>query len=254
MPRPQNDFVRQETQWRRLQEDELRAPDGWLAVAALVWLAEGNNPLPEPYRTFGSFRMHRGKVDWIPAGGAARPVRPDTEPPADMVEIGDAQAQVLKRGKRIGVRIRDPKSPARTGFGGRIWYPADPAWRIDAEFHPYPKGRTLAITNVLGDVSNVPCPGYVTFTIGNVRCRLEPQETPNGLFVVFTDKTAGKGTYPAGRFLETSLPADGRVVLDFNRAVNPPCAFTDFATCPLPPRANRLRIAVPAGERHTGHH
>lgn len=250
----QTDFIAQELAWRREQENALRAPDGWLAVSALVWLKVGDNQLPEPYRRFGKFRLERGNAVWLPTSGAPRTVRPDTEPPADMVEIGDAQAQVLKRGKRIGVRVRDPRSPARTGFTGRVWYPADPVWRVDAAFHPYPKGRTLAITNVLGDISQVPCPGYVTFTVGNVRCRLEPQGTPKGLFFVFTDKSAGKGTYPAGRFLETGLPVDGRVVLDFNRAVNPPCAFTDFATCPLPPRTNRLPTAVVAGERYTGHH
>jgi len=254
MERSQTDFVRQETEWRRLQDTELRAPDGWLAVSALVWLTEGNNSLPGPYRKFGVFRLENGTVVWVPAGGTPRTIRPDSEPPADIVELGDAQAQVLKRGKRIGVRIRDPKSPARIHFSGRVWYPSDPVWRIDAEFHAYPKGRTLAITNVLGDISQVPSPGYVTFTIANTRCRLEPQQTPNGLFIVFTDKSAGKGTYPAGRFLETAAPDNGRVVLDFNRAVNPPCAFTDFATCPLPPRANRLPISVPAGERYSGHH
>lgn len=248
-----DDFRSRLLAWRRERDEELRAPDGWLAVVALVWLVDGDNPLPEPYRRFGTLRRTRDTVTWHPADGAPRVLRPDTEAPPDTVALGDARMQLLRRGARLGVRLRDPDSPHRTGFRGRLWYPPDPRWRIDAAFHPYPKGRTLGITNVLGDVQQVPCPGYATFDAAGERCRLETWETPDGLFLVFADATAGKGTYPAGRFLDAAKPAKGRVTLDFNRAVNPPCAFTAFATCPLPPPGNRLKIAVPAGERFAGH-
>lgn len=240
--------------WRRTQEESLRAPDGWLAVTALIWLEQGETPLPEPYARHGSVRRTGDTVAWLPRGGSPRTLRPDTEPPADPVDIGSAQFQVLRRGKRVGVRIRDADAPARRTFPGRIWYVADPRWRIQARFHPYPKGRTLRITDVLGDTKEVPCPGYATFTAGGRACRLEAWGTPTGLFFVFADATTGKGTYPGGRFLEADSPVDGTVVLDFNRAENPPCAFTEHATCPLPPRANRLRIAIPAGERASASH
>lgn len=239
--------------WRKAQDDDLRAPDGWLSVVGLTWLVDGDNPLPGAYRRFGTLRLEKGSVTWVPADGAPRPVRPDTVPPPDIVKVGDAQFQILKRGERLGVRLRDPHSPHLAAFRGRIWYPPDPKWRIDATFHPYPKGKTIAITNVLGDVQQAPCPGYATFTRGGRACRLETWGTPDGLFLVFTDPTAGKGTYPAGRFLDAPKPSGGRVLLDFNQATNPPCAFTEFATCPLPPRANRLPVAVTAGERFAGH-
>jgi len=246
-------FADESATFRKEADDELRAPDGWLAVTALLWLEPGETPLPEPYAKFGAVRRTGDAVVWLPRGGTPRPVRPDSDPPEDAVEIGTAKFHVLRRGKRVGIRIRDAEAPARRTFRGRVWYAPDPRLRIEADFHPYPADRTLRITDVLGDTRPVPCPGYVTFPVGGKPCRLEAWGAGGSLFFVFADATSGKGTYPGGRFLGAPEPVGGKVVLDFNRATNPPCAFTSHATCPLPPRENRLRVPIVAGERFAGH-
>ena len=241
--------------WRAQQELELSDANGWLAVVGLQWLKEGVQPLAAPVESLGSLKRTGDRVEWLAADGApGRVLRPDNQPPKDLVSLGTIQLQLLRRGKRLGIRIWDAQSDALKRFRGRQWYPADPKLRVPAQFHPYPKGRTLTIVNVLGDTEKVPCPGWVEFRIGRTRCRMDAWQTKNGLFFVFADRTNGKGTYSAGRFLEADEPTAGVVSLDFNRAVSPPCAFTDFATCPLPPRCNRLPVSIPAGERHRGHH
>ena len=132
------------------------------------------------------------------------------------------------------------------------WYPVDEAHRVTARWVAHPTPQTIPIANVLGQVDELPTPGYAAFTIGGAEVRLHPVlETPDAkeLFFIFKDATSGKDTYPAGRYLYTPLPADGELVLDFNKAYSPPCAFTPYATCPLPPPQNRLKVRIEAGEK-----
>lgn len=244
-----DEYKRALTAWRKEQEDELRRDDSWLCVVALGWLKEGVNPLDGPLDGAGSLTLTGGTVTYTDAKGAVRPLKPD----ADTVTVGTATFQVLKRGARIGVRVWDTQSENRRRFKGRLWFPPDPALRIDARFVAYPPGKTIPVTNVLGDTAPVPCAGYVTFALAGKTHKLDAQKTPTGLFLNFRDATSGKETYPAGRFLETDAPSGGKVVVDFNRATNPPCAFTDHATCPLPPPGNAIAAPVRAGERFAGH-
>ena len=173
----------------------------------------------------------------------------ETEKPPDQFKVGSLKLGVIKRGNRYGLRVRDKNSPARLHFKGLKWFPARANYRVIATFTPYDEPKEIIIMNVLGDELKLKTPGLLTFTLNGQKFELRPVvEDEKKLFIIFRDLTAGKTTYPAGRFLYADLPKDGKVVLDFNRAENPPCAFTEFATCPLPPRQNFMKIAINAGE------
>jgi hypothetical protein len=263
--------------WRQAREAALKADDGWLTVAGLFWLNNGQNRfgadraneivLPAgstPVRA-GTFVFADGRTTVDAAPGVrllvnGTPVeraelRADNAGRPDTISLGRLTMFLIQRGNRYGVRLRDPENPRRRAFSGLSWFPVREACRVTARFLPGPPGRTVPILNVLGQVEEMPSPGTAVFTLGGQEYRLDPVlESPGSrrLFFIFRDKTSGRETYGAGRFLYTDLPMDGRVVLDFNRAENPPCAFTDFATCPLPPRRNWLAVAIEAGEKYRG--
>ena len=272
-------YVREVEEWQRGRAQRLTSDGGWLTVAGLVWLKPGKNsfgaaPTSDVALPANSAPPHAGvfvregnqvRVEVQPgvavklgdkpvtvmtlksdAGGAA----------PDVLSLGALTMQIIDRGGRLGVRVKDMKSPARAAFKGLHYFPIDPRYRVVAKFTPHPTPVTLNIPTVLGTVESMPSPGYVSFDLpGSGPLRLdavvEPGETE--LFFIFRDGTAGKTTYGAGRFLYAAPPADGQVVLDFNKAYSPPCAFTSYATCPLPPQNNRLSVAIEAGEKHEGH-
>jgi uncharacterized protein (DUF1684 family) len=258
-------------EWRRTQDAELRADDGWLNVAGLFWLEPGENragadpasqillPAGRAPARVGVFQFVRGRTTFTAQAGvpvlingrmaaAAVQLRPDT----DRIVIGDFTMFVIARGERSGIRLIDKNSAARRTFTGRVWYPVKPAMRIAARFVPHDTPKQLSIVNVLGDRSLVPSPGYVEFTLDGKVWRLEPTAEPGDseLFFNFRDLTSRTDTYQAGRYLYTPRPKGGIVDLDFNRAVSPPCAFTAYATCPLPPKQNDLAVRIEAGEKH----
>jgi uncharacterized protein (DUF1684 family) len=184
--------------------------------------------------------------------GGQRELRPDT---ADSFRVGRLKLSVIRRGGRFGIRLRDPQSSFRREFNGLQYFPDDESWRIRARFVAAPS--RIPILNVLGQTEPVPSPGYAVFRVGGQEVRLYPVlETPDAkqLFIIFRDLTSGKETYGAGRFLEADFPENGTVILDFNKAYNPPCAFTPYATCPLPPARNRLPVRIDAGELRYGSH
>jgi uncharacterized protein len=253
--------------WRGEREARLRAEDGWLAVAGLHWLHEGANTLgttagndivlpagSAPGRA-GTVTLREGRVTLTLTDGAPsqRSIVPDSD---DVVALGRLHLSVIERSGRLGLRVRDPEAPRRRGFEGLTWYPVDESYRVEARFVPAGKARTIAVANVLGDLLDMPSPGHVEFTLRGRALRLEPvlEEGSPRLFFIFRDQTAGRSTYPAGRYLYAEPPQAGRVALDFNKAYSPPCAFTDFATCPLPPPQNRLAVAVEAGEKNPTRH
>ena len=169
-----------------------------------------------------------------------------------MLVLGPVSLQVIERGGRFGIRMKDNQSAQRRAFAGLTWYPVSEAHRVVARFVPHSEKKTIAIANVLGQEDQMASPGYAVFKIGDKEVRLDPVlEEPDAkeLFFIFKDQTAGRDTYPAGRFLYTDLPKDGTVVLDFNKAYSPPCAFTAYATCPLPAPQNRLAVRIEAGEK-----
>lgn len=258
--------------WRATYEEKLKAPGSWLSVSGLFWLHEGENVVgsdPQsdvvlragtPKRA-GVLRMQAGAVSFErtersggTAGAALRVLKTDVPGPPDVVNIDSVALTVIKRGERTGVRMKDPEAATRRDFTGCKWFPPAPRWHIQAKWVAYKEPRTLGILNVLGMTSQEPAPGYAEFTLQGKRLRLEPITEDGYLFFLFKDQTSGQTTYGAGRFLYAAMPKDGVVDLDFNKAENPPCAFTDFATCPLPPKQNALPVAIPAGEKKYGHH
>jgi uncharacterized protein (DUF1684 family) len=255
--------------YRAARVAELTAPDGWLAVRGLFWLHEGANTAgsdpaaeirlpPRAAKRLGVFTLTAGQVSFAadPAAAVTAGGKPVTKitfergAESSIVTAGVTLA-LIRRGDKIGVRMRDPQSPNRTGFKGLTYFPLSPAYRIRAAFTPYDKPKQVQVANVIGQLVAMESPGFVEFKIKGRSYRLEPvYETArrDDLFFVFKDLTSRTETYEAGRYLHTPLPKDGVVDLDFNRAYNPPCAFTEFATCPLPTKENQLNVRIPAGE------
>ena len=242
--------------WRSEREAKLKADGGWLTVAGLFWLHEGANRfgkadsndivLPDGAAEAGVFQLHDGKVTATVAG-QTRAVAPDS---ADVVKVGRLSLFVIKRSDKYGIRLKDPDSEYRRNFHGIQVYPADEKYRVRAKWVAEP--RMIPILNILGQTEESENPGYAVFHLNGKELRLYPIfEEPGAkeLFYIFRDLTTGKETYPAGRFFYSDLPRNGEVVLDFNKAYNPPCAFTPYATCPLPPQENRLPVRVEAGEK-----
>jgi len=271
-----NAYVQEIQKWRDSYEANLKQDDGWLTLSGLFWLKEGGNTfgtgvangivLPEGSApdVAGSFIFRYGSTRLSVKPGAPvllngapvlteMPLKPDSVGRPDRITVGRLSMIVIKRGNRYGVRLWDHGSPARRDFLGTQWFPVDEAYRVTARFDSYPQPKMIAILNILGDTEPSPSPGYAVFGIAGQRCRLEPVLEDNQLFFIFKDRTSSKQTYPAGRFLYSALPKDGKVVLDFNKATNPPCAFTAYATCPLPPKQNYLPVAIDAGELNYGH-
>jgi hypothetical protein len=246
--------------WRADYEASLKAPNGWLSVAGLFWLHTGDNivgsdpqsdvvlPAGAPKRA-GVFKLAGGKVTF-----ENRQLKSDAAEKPDVVKIGDLAITIIERGDKIGVRLKDPNAETRRDFTGCKWFPADAAWSVRAKWIAYPKPKKIAITNILGMTDQEDSPGYVEFSLKGRSMRLEPVSEDGGLFFTFKDATSAKTTYGAGRFLDTGLPKSGELELDFNKAYNPPCAFTAFATCPLPPKQNVLTVAIEAGEKKYGKH
>jgi uncharacterized protein (DUF1684 family) len=261
--------------WRAQKDAELRAENGWLALIGLFWLEEGPNrfgagedneivlPSGASPSDAGSFELHGGAVTLQPAEGAGITVngepaieqrlRSDADGRPDVVALGSLTMQIIRRGERLAVRARDRESPARRAFAGRQWYPIDEAYCVDATFIAHARPTIIPIQTILDTIEERESPGALSFVLGGVEYRLDALVEGDQLFMIFRDGTSGDTTYPAGRYLKTSLPQDGHVTLDFNRAYSPPCAFTAFATCPLPPPQNRLALRVEAGERYESH-
>jgi uncharacterized protein (DUF1684 family) len=269
--RPPDDVPYKNTvdKWRQAYESRLRADDGWLTVSGLFWLHEGENsfgsasgsdvalPAPVPAQA-GHFDLKNGKVtvhvnSGVPVTMGGKPVataelRPDSR--TDRLVLGDLTFYVHATGNRFAIRLKDKNSRLRREFKGLHWYPADPAYRFNAHFVPYDAPREVQIDTVLGDHDILIIAGYVTFTMQGKEYKLEAEkDSSGGLFIVFRDLTSRKDTYQAARFLDTDPPANGSVVLDFNLAYNPPCAYNPYTTCPLPTPGNRLPVEIPAGEK-----
>lgn len=261
--------------WREERYRRLREPMSWLTLVGLDWLREGENRL-------GSAREAELRLPSGPAmagllvrtgmevtahgergaglthdGGEVNDLRLVSDADAaegeepTLLELAALRILLIRRGGRVGLRIWDTAAPARRDFAGIPHYPVDPAWRIDARFETAAPGETFSVPDVLGDVADEPLLGRVAFELGGVTHRIKAMEGDDDrLWLVFGDATNGDTTYGGGRFLYADQPAsDGTVVVDFNRTYNPPCVFSPYATCPLPPAENQLSIRIEAGER-----
>jgi len=268
--------------WQTHRAERLKAEDGWLSLAGLYWLQEGENRFGSdrandrvifPARIAadaGVLTMKDGHVTLdahtpMTIGGkpvaATTPLLDDSDPNGPtIVQIGTVRFQIIKRGPRYGVRIKDPEAETRTKFKGLDYFPIDPKWRVEAKFEPYNPTKKIPITDVTGMTSDSDSPGALVFSIDDHEYRIDPiLEDPKAedLFIIVKDATSRDTTYQPGRYLYVKRPGpDGKVIVDFNKLYNPPCAFTDFATCPLPPKQNVLPIRIEAGEKRYagGHH
>ena len=262
-------------EWRADRVASLKGPDGWLNLAGLYWLTEGRNSFgaaagndlvaPEgsaPAR-LGSFLVEDGAVTFRAAPEAEvlhgeTPVTEtllvdDQEKEATLLTSGSLAWTVIRRMDRLGVRLRNYDHPAIASFAGIEYYAADLSWRIEARFEPYPEPRKIRVSTVVEGLGWEPTvPGTLEFEVRGRPLSLEAYRSDDGFLIVFADDTTGDTTYPAGRYLKADLPGpDRRTVLDFNKAYNPPCVFSEYATCPLATPRNRLPVAVEAGEKHT---
>jgi uncharacterized protein (DUF1684 family) len=273
-----DDVISATRTWHEKRLQSLQSEDGWLTLVGLAWLKEGGNTAgsrkgvevefpPDAPELLGTFTRSGAAVTFEPASGAAVLLRGarfkggalKTDTPGgnpDVLEAGRFRFFVIARGDRMGVRIKDPEARARKEFKGIPMYPASAQWRIRARWEPSNPPTAMAVPNILGEVEQMRSPGTAIFTVEGKEYRLTPVQEGGSpdLFFVCGDQTNRTETYGAGRFLYAGPPQDGTVVLDFNRAYNPPCAFSSFATCPLPPKENKLALKVEAGEKRAGSH
>jgi uncharacterized protein (DUF1684 family) len=259
--------------WRAKRLATLTSETGWLTPIALYWLKAGENSFGRGSdRAFslndaalapdtGAFVLKDGRVRYVAHDSKAmtylgKPVTSlelvsDAEENPTELIAGSLHFMLIDRSGHLGIRVRDSVSPNRLEFKGLQYFPPRPDWHIEAHFEPYVPERRIPIVNILGMTDEMTSPGAIVFERDGRSWRLDAiLEAPGDrqLFVMFSDATSGKETYGAGRFLYVDPPVADRIGIDFNQAYNPPCAFTDFATCPLPPEENRLALRVDAGE------
>jgi len=271
--------------WRAHREQRLSAPDGWLTLVGLEWLKPGANTVGSApdnrIRLSAAAPAHVGVIEVNgsdihlapPAGGFPATVQVDGAP-AQAAKLADDEAQkpsvltagtltilLLHRGDRYALRIKDSQAPTRLNFHGLHWYEPDPRYRVEAKWIPFVPVKKIKVASIIGVTDEMPAPGVAEFTLDGQTLQLEPVlEDPGAkqLFFILRDTTSRTTSYGAARFLYTDFPDQGldqpgHLTLDFNRLQNPPCAYTAYATCPLPPEQNRLAIALPVGEEKYSH-
>jgi uncharacterized protein (DUF1684 family) len=262
-----------EEAWRAKRSANLQKPDGWFSLVGLDWLQVGKTTVgtaaDNRIRLTGDAAPHVAVLDLegtrvqllAPEGGFPTGLTIDGKPPRagpiteeTPLKIGTFTLVAIQRGDRFALRIKDSQAPTRLQFHGLNWYAPDAKFRVLSKWLPYTPPHDVKIPTILGTTVEDKVPGAAEFTIDGKTVRLEPIVEDGSLFFILRDTTSHSTTYGAGRFLYTELPSNGldkpgELWLDFNRLQNPPCAYTPYATCPLPPPQNRLTVAIPAGER-----
>ncbi len=267
--------------WRTEKAERLQAPGGWLSVVGLDWLQAGDNaagsdatnriilknaaPKLAIFNLNGDAILLKAPADGFPKDllvdghvpAASQVVATDAAEKPTKITSGTLTITVIKRGERYALRVKDTQSPGRLTFHGLRWYDPQPALRLHAKWIPYNPPKKGTVPTIIGTTDEVTIPGAAEFVIEGQTVRLEPvvdSLEDKELFFILRDATSKTETYGAGRFLYTDLPDHGLsqpgvLEMDLNRAENPPCAYTAYATCPLPPAGNRLKVAIPAGEK-----
>ncbi len=273
------DYERGVERWHAARIERLTAPNGWLSLVGLEWLKPGANRIGSAADNdivLAKAPAHLGTIEWAQDGTLSIVLDRGTHATIDgeavtsaillddshaaptAVVFGSVNFIVVDRDGRKGLRVRDSEAGTRTQFAGIERFPVDPAWRIVADWQSLDPAFQLATGTVIGTIENYPAPGKAVLERDGRRFELYPVlEMPGDeeLFLIFADATSGRETYGAARFLYAEMPRDGKIVLDFNKAYNPPCAFTPYATCPLAPPENRLDLRVTAGElKYAGSH
>jgi uncharacterized protein (DUF1684 family) len=282
--RSQNqEWVKEELAWRTQHATDLQKPDGWLSLIGLEWLQSGETtvgsaadnkirlPATAPAH-LAILKLENGsvqllapqsgfpsglQVDGSPAKEQTLRADPDRDKFNSRITYSTLNFYVIRRSDRFAVRLKDAKSPSLAEFHALKWYAPAAAYNITAKWVPYTPAKSVSLITLVGTSYDQPVPGYAEFTLQGKTYRLEPVlEDPQSarLFFILKDSTSADATYPACRFLYSPLPDhgvnhEGALVLDFNHLENPPCAYTPYATCPLPPAGNRLPVALPVGEQ-----
>lgn len=276
---PDDEYTTEIKEWHERRIEGLKRNDGWLTLAGLFWLKEGENSygsdksndiiFPEGTPAFiGKFILNNGNVTSVINDGVE--VYNDSVLVKEISMENDLQKNttilthgsfswyvILRDGNRYGIRLKNSESRALKDFNDIDTYPIDKKWKIEARYEPYDPPKVIVIPNVTGTSVEDTSKGALVFNIDNKEYRLDALGSGERFFIIFADETNGEETYGAGRFLSVAGPdSTGKTVIDFNKAYNPPCAFTKYATCPLPPRDNYLKVAVTAGEKKygEGHH
>jgi len=275
--RAETDYVSGVEKWRSEREANLKKETGWLTVAGLFWLKKGINTvgtgekfdvrLTENFKQgkFGEIEFKRGKAmlkvekgvdaqsDGKSISAPVELVSDETGKPTE-IRTGTQTFYLIKREERFGIRLKDSNSEARRNFKGLHWFPIDESYKIAARFEAFPEPKEIAVPNVLGGNFKMKSPGLLKFSLKGQEYSVQPVDEGDGtLFIIFRDKSSESETYKSGRFLYADKPVNGEAVLDFNKAENPPCAFTPYATCPLPPPGNSLEVEIMAGEKRYDH-
>ncbi|MBI1803068.1 MAG: DUF1684 domain-containing protein [Ignavibacteriae bacterium] len=275
-----NAYKKEIDEWQKKRLARLTRDDGWLTLAGLSWLKEGENsvgsdssttvllPAGKTPGSLGSIWLENGALRFVAKAGVevkykdslitSMPLKSDADDEPTVLSHGTVSFYVIKRGDQLGVRVKDKENPARLNFKGLEYFPIDPKWRFEAKLEPYRPPKILEIPSMIGTVEKDSCPGALVFKLDGKEYRLDvviEKGSEDQFFIMMSDETSGKETYTVGRQLYATLPdSDGNVVLDFNKAYNWPCVFTVFATCPIPPKQNHLPIRVEAGEKmYAGH-
>jgi uncharacterized protein len=277
------DWQKELSAWRSQHVADLLKPAGWLSLTGLEWLQPGDNPFGSAADNkihlaggspghIGILRFEGNTVRLLPPPGGfppdflvadapakeqLLPVEADNDKNAPHLTIGTLNMYVIRRADRYALRVKDSKSPTLVGFHGLNWYQPDGKFRVKAKWIPYHPQKSVTLTTLTGTTYPRPVPGVAEFELGGKTYRLEPvleDSASAQLFFILRDTTSATTTYKACRFLYTVLPTHGvdqpgELWLDFNKLENPPCAYTAFATCPLPPPQNRLPIPLPVGEK-----
>lgn len=270
------EYKKEIERWDAERLESVKSPTGWVNLAGLFWLKNGKNNFGSASTNelvfsnsgfpsiLGTFELQDEKVKWITASGNEVWYKKNKVDEMEVFNIDSITSptlsystyrwNIIKREDKIGVRFRDLNNPALAALTHINRFDVDPKWKINAYLEPS-SFSTVAITNVLGQTYQQASPGKIVFEVDGKTYKLDAvEEGPELLQVIFGDETNGIESYPSGRFLYVTRPgADGKVVIDFNKAFNPPCAFSLFATCPLPPKQNILPIRIEAGEKNVHH-
>ncbi len=269
-------YIKEINYWHRKRIENLKKENGWLNLAGLYWLKRGENkfgtdktndvifPEGKAPGLIGVFNLSDSIVTVKIENGvdvtcngknvSELKLKNDTQDNPTVLQYGSLRWFIIKRGDKYGVRLRDLDSPLLKSFDDIDTYPINSDWRIEAHLEPYNPAKKILVPNILGMVDTALVKNAIVFVKDGVTCKIDPLEEGNKYFIIFADKTSGKETYGAGRFLYADKPdSTGKLFVDFNKAYNPPCSFTKFATCPLPPKQNHLMMEVTAGEKKYGH-
>lgn len=272
----QTEYVKTIEKWRSDQEKNLKKETGWLTVAGLFWLKDGVNTIgagPDfDVRLTDNFKQGKfGEIDFqngtatlkvesgVEAQGDGKSISTidlvsDEKGKPTEIRTGSQTFYLIRREDRFGIRLKDSNSKARLNFKGQHWFPIDETCKVAARFEAFSEPKEVMVPNVLGGHFKMKSPGVLKFTLKEKEYSLQPvEEDDKTIFIIFRDKSSLNETYTSGRFLYADKPMNGEVVLDFNKAENPPCAFTPFATCPLPPPQNNLDVEIKAGEKRYDH-